>query len=519
MDCHSATTLSRAFVSSVICITAFALAACGARPHYVMPIPTPSTPPADATQIAQLGPLTLLDLDDSRVRQQYIGGRFSEKKDLAPLRQQFEKYHWNPLGSTLCDMRQAIETNLTAVGFSIPDHLRVPTGVLEHQTECPRRFSAASAAAVADAFLTVRIDDVAMNRWSRGLFAPQLDLELRLSWFLLSPEVDGNIQVDSVVTFGRGSKNSRDFDVAMREALQGAAHQNVEQLLRHSTFLSSLQRLRRSPDDRLTIATEIERRIQEAAERRLAEEAARTAAAREAAAAERRRQETEAEERRQAAEQARAAEEAAAAARWRRPSPLPGQLVQVEPSDQLTAPGTTVFEKARRAVVTLYGDAGTGTGFIVSKDGLALTNQHVVDGSRTIRAIFSDGREAPVRVLRADPNADVALIQVLCTVDCYTAAIARHEPIVGTDIYVLGAPRGLGFSLTGGIVSAIRLLDGITYLQTDAAANPGNSGGPMLDRQSGLVYGIVTFKRRDSEGLSFALAVQDAMRIVGLRIR
>lgn len=126
-------------------------------------------------------------------------------------------------------------------------------------------------------------------------------------------------------------------------------------------------------------------------------------------------------------------------------------------------------------------------------DTLLLTNSHVVGESRSVKLTWADGQEENAAVVAdagaATPQTDLA--------------IKREPPNVGADVVALGAPKGLEFSLTRGVVSSLR--DNGEILQLDAPINPGNSGGPVLD-QTGCVVGIATFKISESEGLNFAVA-------------
>ena len=110
----------------------------------------------------------------------------------------------------------------------------------------------------------------------------------------------------------------------------------------------------------------------------------------------------------------------------------------------------------------------------------------------------------------------MALVEILCD-ECSTVHLAHNDVPVGADVYLVGSPLGLTTSVTRGIVSGQRLLRGVTYLQTDAAANFGNSGGPLVKVETGEVVGILTFGLKDTEGLAFAISITDALRVLGIR--
>lgn len=228
--------------------------------------------------------------------------------------------------------------------------------------------------------------------------------------------------------------------------------------------------------------------------------------------------------RRAAEETARRAEAARVAAEraWPRSKPLDSEFVHITAADALPKPNATPLQRANEAVVAiLTSDGGTGSAFLITKDGLAITNHHVIEGNVTIRARFASGEERPVRVWRADAVNDFALIQINCNPSCYTAYVtAEPLPGPGTDVYVIGTPKGIAFSnsISKGIVSGLRRRGGKIDIQTDAAINPGNSGGPMIEAVSGRVIGIVTSKRVDAENLGFAGSILDAIRTLGVVI-
>ena len=129
-----------------------------------------------------------------------------------------------------------------------------------------------------------------------------------------------------------------------------------------------------------------------------------------------------------------------AAVRWRRVTPAPTAILQLKPEDRNPSPNPDMFERAAAAVVGLSGPQGTGTAFLITRDGLALTNHHVVDKQGALKATLRDGRQLAVRVLRSNPEADVALIQINCVTDCFTLDPARSNPSIGREIHVIGNP-------------------------------------------------------------------------------
>lgn len=162
---------------------------------------------------------------------------------------------------------------------------------------------------------------------------------------------------------------------------------------------------------------------------------------------------------------------------------------------------------------------GQGSGFIVSADGLILTNAHVVREAREVTVHLSDRREFPARVLGADPVTDIAVLRI----DAHELPTVRlGDPgriEVGDRVLAIGAPYGLEQTATQGIVSAKgRSLPGdvvVPFLQTDAAVNPGNSGGPLFNGQ-GEVVGINAQIYSESggfQGLSFSIPIDVALKV------
>ncbi|HMS61610.1 MAG TPA: trypsin-like peptidase domain-containing protein [Solirubrobacteraceae bacterium] len=179
-----------------------------------------------------------------------------------------------------------------------------------------------------------------------------------------------------------------------------------------------------------------------------------------------------------------------------------------------------VYEGAKASVAeiraqTAQGES-TGTGFVVSSDGLLVTNAHVVDGAGDITVkLGTDGTTLPAQLLGGDPSQDLAVLQVDPGPGGLTALRLASDPVeVGDPVYAIGSPFGLSQTFTSGIVSAvgrdIQAPDGSAItdvLQTDAAINPGNSGGPLLDA-SGAVVGVnsqIASRGGGNDGIGFAI--------------
>ena len=173
---------------------------------------------------------------------------------------------------------------------------------------------------------------------------------------------------------------------------------------------------------------------------------------------------------------------------------------------------------------------GVGTGVVIVDKGIILTNLHVVQGSQTIKVIFSDGLESTASVTGTKPESDLAVLQAHKIPDDMIAATMRSTSDLrpGDQVLAVGFPFGIGPSASAGVVSGLkrsfRSPEGKNELnnliQFDAAANPGNSGGPLVT-MDGQVVGIVTAilnptPHRTFLGIGFAVPIEDASSAAGL---
>lgn len=180
----------------------------------------------------------------------------------------------------------------------------------------------------------------------------------------------------------------------------------------------------------------------------------------------------------------------------------------------------TAIRDAPGSVVTIFSGDSMGSGFLVSADGYVLTNQHVVGGAKYVKVRWSDGAEGVGEVMRSDKRRDVALIKVDSRAR-RPLTIRRDPAQIGDGVYAIGTPLERGFqnTLTRGVVSASRVLDGLSYIQSDVAIDHGNSGGPLLD-EGGRVVGIsvAVFQPDGTQrSLNFFIPIGDALDFLALK--
>ncbi len=202
-----------------------------------------------------------------------------------------------------------------------------------------------------------------------------------------------------------------------------------------------------------------------------------------------------------------------------------------------------VYETCNRSVVNIttrivtegffgvYGETeGMGSGIVLDKQGHILTNYHVIADAHDVVVTLYDSSEYRAKFVGADPNSDTALLRIDAPPEkLFPIRLGDSSKLrVGLEVFAIGNPFGLGRTMTKGIISSLnrtvrspndRLIKGV--IQTDAAVNPGNSGGPLLDKHGRMIGMTMAIKARvgQSSGIAFAIPVNTIKRVVPQLIR
>jgi S1-C subfamily serine protease len=223
------------------------------------------------------------------------------------------------------------------------------------------------------------------------------------------------------------------------------------------------------------------------------------------------------------ADAAAAAASAASAAAPVAAAPVPtadtgGRALQLAGGKALPGGAQKNQAKLRAAVVTLETANGTGSGFYIDRAGYLLTDFHVVNGAKFVKVKLANGDKMVAQVVKVSERDDVALLKSE-SVDFEPLAIRPDTLDVGEEVYAIGTPLGvLTSTMTRGVLSADRSIQGVRVLQSDAAVTFGSSGGPLLDAD-GRVIGLTKSGMRGEKGFNFFIPVQDALRVLDVAIK
>ena len=179
---------------------------------------------------------------------------------------------------------------------------------------------------------------------------------------------------------------------------------------------------------------------------------------------------------------------------------------------------SSIIDESLKGVVTIKTNVAQGTGFLISSDGYIVTNAHMLSGASEVQITTFDEKKIPAELIGYNAELDIALLKISGDYS-FLEFDDSNNVRVGEKVIAIGNPLGLQFSVTEGIVSGIHR-SGINeleaYVQTDAALNPGNSGGPLINK-NGKIIGINNFKLGSGESLGFALEsnyIKDAVNAI-----
>lgn len=179
------------------------------------------------------------------------------------------------------------------------------------------------------------------------------------------------------------------------------------------------------------------------------------------------------------------------------------------------------YDRFLDAVVVVSTPTAIGSGFFVSSDGYIVTNRHVIGDRATASVKIRSGPTLTATTVAESREKDLALLKVNGEGFRRLELSTGEDAGVGREVIAIGTPQGLSWSVSKGIVSALRDLRGLRLVQTDAAINAGNSGGPLIELSSGRVIGVNTLgvKKDVAEGLNFAVSAEDVRMTFGSYLR
>lgn len=209
------------------------------------------------------------------------------------------------------------------------------------------------------------------------------------------------------------------------------------------------------------------------------------------------------------------------------PAPAAGAVIKPPALPPIAVEGALAIkprpiDQASKSVVVIFAGESMGSGVLISRDGLILTDAHVVGDAANVRLRWADGKTGVATVVRTHKARDVALLKVDAA-GYEPLPLRATPPPVGSTVFAIGAPEGQQFegTLTRGVVSAVRDMEGLSYIQSDVTTGHGGSGGPLLD-ENGYVVGLTVLavgRDTTSSGLNFFTPVKDVMDFLALDLR
>jgi hypothetical protein len=205
-----------------------------------------------------------------------------------------------------------------------------------------------------------------------------------------------------------------------------------------------------------------------------------------------------------------------------RPEKINDSVLRIAALPLSTTPLTEGSSALQAAVVTIKLDGGHGSGFFISRDGYLLTNHHVVTDNKFVTVKLTTGRELPGEVVRSHAQRDIALVKVNES-NMTALALRLNSPEVTSEVYAVGTPQyeHLSTTITKGIISAYRTQDGLTFIQSDVATQPGSSGGPIVDR-FGNVIAAHASGHLDQKGqkmdANYSIPIADALKFLAIEL-
>ena len=194
--------------------------------------------------------------------------------------------------------------------------------------------------------------------------------------------------------------------------------------------------------------------------------------------------------------------------------------LKIRPVEEPVTKVEDTYQRMVDATLTLSDGTRTGSGFFVSTDGYLLTNQHVVAGQKYMKVRLNNGAEMVAELVRSNKARDVALMKVPLTVAATALYLKLKQPVPGEEAYVIGSPLGKTFAgtLTKGVISGFRQLDGVNYIQSDVRILPGSSGGPLFDGKSRVVGMTVAGVGAGAAGINLFIPIEEALKALSLEI-